>query len=540
MKRLEVFAHPKGGLLGLLVLAAASCSSPKKAETAASAARAGDPAASYSAAEFPEEDYRQSQPAAGEPRPFQLPSINHFKLGDSIDVYLAEQHDLPTIAAEINFEGGGINDPRGKEGLAGVCMEMMSEGTRALDKLAFEEALANIASSISSYERGDNQGVSMRTLSKNLQPTLELFFETLTRPGFRKAELQRLVARYLESLKQIRGAPGSVAGRVVGSVLYGANHPLGAIETESSLKKITTGDCVRYHKAYIKPKGARLFIVGDMTEDQVRASFAPLLETWKGAPKKSARISAPKTRKGKVFFVNIPGAEQSTIWLGHFGPKRTAPDYFASEILGGILGGSFSSRLNMNLREAKGYSYGARGGFQYNRYFGNFGASASVRSDATRQSLREAFSEISALAEATRPVTPEEIEREKNGTILGLPAEFASANDTLRQYQTLIYYGLPLDYYESFVDRVSAVTGEMAMASATAHLRPEELVVLVVGDGAAPQIVRGDDGVDTPLLDAEGAPVTLAAALAEIAASDLGGKGELVRLDADGNVLKKR
>lgn len=485
---------------------------------------------------FPEEEFRKTQPAATAPRDFQLPEIAQFKLGDQIDVYLVEQHDLPTVSLELNFDGGSINDARGKEGMASVCMNMLSEGTKKLDKISFNEALADIASNISSYAGDETQGVAMRTLTKNLDPTFELFVETLTSPGFRKSDLDRMVARRLEALKQAKGSPGSVAGRVAPSIIYGPKHPFGKIVTEKSLERLTTRDCKRYHRAYLKPAGARLFVVGDMTEEQIRAKFEPLLQSWKGRPKKSARLPEPSARRGKVFFVNIPGAAQSTIWAAHMGPGRTAEDYFANEAMAGVLGGSFSSRINMNLREDKGYSYGARGRFRYNRHYGYFAASSSVRSNSTRQSLLEVFSEIENLKSGSEPVTEAELTREKNGAILGLPAGFATARQTLGRYRSLVYFGLPLDYYNSYVDKVSEVGLEAVMESAKKHLRPQESLILVVGDGKSPQIVRDEAGNDVPLTDSEGKQVLLIDALEAMASAEIGGKGSFVVMDADGVV----
>lgn len=489
---------------------------------------------------FPEEDFRAEQPAAGTPRDFQLPEVNQFRLGDALDVYLVEKHDLPTVYAELEFEGGDRLDPKGKEGLAGICVGMLSEGTRELDKLAYQEALADLASEVSSYSGPESHRVYLQTLTKNFGPTFELFAATVTEPGFRKAELDRLIARSVEALQQRKASAQSVRARLADNLLYGPRHPFGKVYTEKSLRSIKVSDCKRLHRSYVKPKGARLFVVGDMTEAEVREKFAPLLARWKGAPRKLARLPKPASRKGKVFFVNIPGSAQSSIMLQHFGPSRTASDYFANELMARILGGGFSSRINMNLREDKGYSYGSYGGFDYNRHYGKFWSAGSVRSDATHQSLHEMLSEIHNLAGNTRPPTEDELAREKNGAILGLPASFATARQTLNMYRMLVYYGLPLEYWNGYVEQVSSVAPEQVVASAKEHLEPQRASIFVVGDATAPQIVRDDSGEDVPMTDAEGKPVTLLDALAQLAEDQGGGKGSLVILDPDGKVLETR
>ncbi len=488
---------------------------------------------------FPQEAFRDNKPAATEPRDFNLPGITQFKLGNEIDVFLAERHDLPTISLELNFDGGSVSDRKGREGTASLCMSMLSEGTKKLDKLAFEEAKANIASGISSYARNESQGVSMRTLSKNFDATFALFSDTIVEPGFRGAELDRMVKRSLEGLKQAKGSPGSVASRISGSVFYGEKHPFGSIITESSLKRVKINDCKSYHKSYIKPKGARLFVVGDMTQEQITKAFEPLLAKWKGAPKKLAKVPAPRARKGRIFFVDIPGAAQSTIYVGHMGPDRKDPNFFANQMMVGVLGGGFSSRMNMNLREDKGYSYGARGNFSYNRHFGSFRASSSVRSDSTHQSLLELLTEMTVLQNGKRPAKAEELQREKNGAILGLPARFATAGQVLGMYRNLVYYKLPMDYYNSYVANFKGVTLAQVNEAATKLLHPEDSVIIVVGDGSAKQIFRSEDKQDKPRMKADGkTQVTLLETLKELAASEQGGKGKLVILDADGKVKK--
>jgi predicted Zn-dependent peptidase len=206
-------------------------------------------------------------------------------------------------------------------------------------------------------------------------------------------------------------------------------------------------------------------------------------------------------------------------------------------MMAAVFGGNFTSRINMNLREDKGYSYGARGGFSYSREFGTFSAGASVRTDATYQSLLEIDRELKALWAGKKPVTKDELDREKTGAILSLPARFATANAALGQYRGLVYFGLPLDYYASYVAKLEKVSLRDVSAAAARNLRPGQAVYLVVGDGDAKVIVRDEHGKDVPLLK-DGQQLTLRQALAELAArGDVGGGG-LVELDADAQLVK--
>jgi zinc protease len=487
--------------------------------------------------QFPEEDFRGKQPTAGPVRPFKLPKIKPFTLDNGIKVYLVEQHTLPIVSIDLNFEGGAQIDPKGKEGLASVCMSMLTEGTTELDKIQYAEALADVASNISAYAADDSCGVGLSSLSKHLDATFDQFAATILSPGFRASDFDRMIKRRIESVRQSKGNPASVSGRVSGTVLYGATHPYGTVTTEESLKAITIEDCKSYVTSYLKPRNARLFVVGDLTEAQVRSHFkGGKLAAWTGAGKAVPAMPKPATLPGRIFFVHIPNAAQSQVSLMHFGPGRTAPDYFANTLMSAVFGGGFSSRINMNLREDKGYSYGARGGFNYTKQYGSFGANASVRTDSTYQTLLEIDREMKQLWNGKATITATELDREKQGAILGLPGRFATGQASLGQYRQLVYFGLPLDYYDSYVGKLKSVNEAQVMASAKKHLKPGQAVYLVVGDGNAQMKVRDGDK-DVPYVK-DGKPLTLREALVDLAARGDVGTGGLVELDADGHIKK--
>jgi zinc protease len=495
---------------------------------------------------FPSEEFRSHQPVAGPPRPFRLPPVKSFTLASGIKVYLVEQHTLPLVSMDLNFDSGAAVDPHGKEGLASVCMAMLTEGTEQLDKIAYAERLADTASSIGGYAGEDSVGLTLSSLSKHFEPTFAQFVETLRAPGFRASDFERMVKRRIEGIKQAKGSPASVAVRISGAVLYGARHPFGAVITEASLAQLTLDDCKAFARTWLKPKAARLFVVGDLTEAQLRAHFdSPQLAGWTGSAPRLPALPAPRTMAGRIFFVDIPGAAQSTVTYLQSGPLRTAPDYFPTSIMGAVFGGGFASRINMNLREDKGYSYGARGNFSYTRHYGAFVASAPVVANATYQSILEIDREVKGLW-AGKPdfaVKADELDREKNGAILGLPGRFATAQAALGQYRALVYFGLPLDYYNTYVDKVSKVSAPEVMAAAAKQLRPGQAVYVVVGNGAEKVIMRAHDdkpgakssGSDVPYTR-DGAQLTLREALAELARrGDVGGGG-LIELDTDGRV----
>ncbi len=200
---------------------------------------------------FPDEDFRKTQPVAGRPHPFTLPKVQHFTLGNGIAVYLVEQHALPLVSMDLNFDGGDRAAPHDKPGLVGACMAMLTEGTDKLDKLAYAEALADVASTVNAYANDDSHGVMLSSLTKHLDHTFELFAATLRTPGFRQRDFDRLIKRRIEGIKQAKGTPQQIAPRVIAPVLYGRAHPLGAVTTEASLGALALDDCKHFATSWL-------------------------------------------------------------------------------------------------------------------------------------------------------------------------------------------------------------------------------------------------------------------------------------------------
>jgi len=384
----------------------------------------------------------------------------------------------------------------------------------------------------------------MRTLTKSFDKTFALFADTIQHPAFRQAEFDRMIQRRLEALKQSRGSATAVAARLGGLVRYGASHPFGRVTSEKAYKAIKLGDCKAYHRRWIRPRKARLFVVGDTTEAKIRAAFEPLLASWHGAaPALEAPPKPSPIKDARVYLVDVPDSAQSVVVMMHMGPPRKAPDYFPTTIMGSLLGGGFTSRINMNLREAKGYAYGARGGFGYSKWFGTFSASGSVRDDSTYQTVLELLHEVRGLQDASKPPTREELDREKEGSILAMPARFSTAASTLAQYRSLIYFGLPADYWNTYVDNVKAVTAEQVQTAAQSHLKPADAIYLVVGDASKPQkkfVPGGEDekGSNQDLVGDDGKPLSLTDALVELIQFNQLGTGQLYVLDVDGKVVR--
>ena len=460
---------------------------------------------------FPEEPYRAKAPTPGEVKASAPPRPQVFKLANGIEVLLVERHALPTVSMDLTFDGGNVDDPKGKEGLSSVCMALLSEGTRKLDKVAFREALGDLASAVQSYAAPDQRGVMLASLTGSFDATLALWADVVLRPGLRPDELGRMIKQRQAALRQAKGDAAAVSGRVGPSIIYGPGHPYGRVPTESTLGALTVKDCTAYAAARMKPAGAKLFVVGDVTRAELETKLKAQLKGWTGKPAPMAKLEKGAPREGRVFLVDVPGARQTVISAHLPGPSRLAPDYDETSVMSGVLGGGFSSRINMNLREKHGYSYGASGGFIYARGISRYAVQSAVRNDVAGAAIDELLKELRDIRAAE--VTPDELTREKDGALLALPARFASGRSILATFQSLVRFGLPLDDFEKLPARIRAVDAAQVLKAAQTYIDPAQVKLLVVGDAK-----------------------TLRPQLDKLMASGDWGKGPIIEVDTDGVV----
>ena len=462
---------------------------------------------------WPDEPFRAQAPAATAIAELKIPEVKSFTLDNGLQVHLVRQDKLPTVQMTFAFDFGSIGDPKSQTGLTSICMDLLDEGTKKYETAAFEEKQADHAVNVSSFGGLESAGINVRALKSQLGPALDLMAEMLQAPGMRQADLDRLKDRRKASLLQAKASPGSIGGRLYSMLVWGDGHPYGRIETEASINAVGLKDCQKVI-GKLKPGGAHLWVTGMVDEAELRQELGTRLPKWTGKAPTRAKIAAAKPRLGTVFFVDVKDAAQSSIYVGHPGPRRQDADYEATDLMLEILGGSFASRINMNLREDKGYTYGGRAGVNYRRAGGSFAASSSVRTDVTGPALREVIKEIVGMRGGDPTV--EELRRVQEGAMLALPAEFTTPSDTLSAVQGLSFYDLPFDWYAGYQQRLKAVDIKAVRTAAEKHLRAQDFVVLVVGD--ASKVLKD--------LDA-------------IAAEKLFGAGGLVVLDADGKPAKR-
>jgi predicted Zn-dependent peptidase len=409
---------------------------------------------------------------------------------------------------------GTALDPQGKEGMTGLCMDLVGEGTRHLDKSALEDRKADLGASISIGAGRETSSLSLRVTKERLAGALDLAAQLITEPGLRKEDLERLRAQWKASVIQQRGNTDAVAGRVLAPIVYGKRHPFGHVVTEQTLDNVSEKDCADV-AAQLKPEGATLIAVGDVTAAELKQLFEErMLASWRGKAPARPRIGPPSTAKGTIFFVDIPGASQSRVVVAHMGPARNAPDYEATTVMTQVLGSGLPSRIVQNLREKNGFTYGARAGFGYARGSSLFTLASSVKTEVTGKALREIAGELKGMT--SRPVTDEEMNRERWGNVRALPGRFGTGSGTLGSVAELLFYDLPLDTWATMPARLEKLTTADVNRAVKDRLKAEGVVVVVAGDR-------------TKIFDD----------LRAIADEKLFGKGGLVVVDPDGNPVAK-
>jgi zinc protease len=330
----------------------------------------------------------------------------------------------------------------------------------------------------------DESVVRLNVPVPRLADALPLMADVALRPAFPQQDLDRLRQQRLTALLQARDDPQAIAPRAFQRIVFGAMHRYGtsANGTEATLKSFTPMDLRAFHDTYYQPSNATLVVVGDIQADDVMPMLEKSFGGWKNAAavRRAAVPMAPQLTRGQIYLVDKPGAAQSVIQIGWVGVARSTPDYFRIQVTDTILGGSFSSRLNQNLREEHGYTYGAYSAFDMRLSPGGFFGGAAVQTDKTADALREFFKELNAIG--ATPVSNDELTRGKNYVALGLPARFETSGDLSRQIEDLIVYKLADDYYQRYVSEIERVTVADVQKTAATYIQPSKFAVVVVGD----------------------------------------------------------
>ncbi|MFQ5633966.1 MAG: M16 family metallopeptidase [Gammaproteobacteria bacterium] len=455
---------------------------------------------------------RSEVPATGEFPKVGFPEFTRSSLDNGLEVLLARRPDMPVVEIALVLNAGYASDQFAAAGTANLAMAMLDEGTGKRSSLEIADELAMQGAILAAGSNLDASYVRLSALKSRLDESLEIFADVILNPTFPENELERLRRIAVAQIQQEQNSPMSMALRTMPRLLYGADHPYGQPLTGSgtteSVLEMTRDDVAAFHDTWFRPNNATLIVVGDVGPAELTGRLDKLLGDWeaRAVPQKDLAVRAPAPQENVVYLLDRPGADQSVIFAGQLAPPKSNPDEIAIQAVNRILGGQASARVNMNLREDKGWSYGA-----YSAIVGARGERpllvyAPVQTDKTAESIEELSRELRGIVDA-RPPTADELDGAKRSQTLSLPGRWEAGADVLSSLSELVRYGLPDDYWSTFADRVNALDLDEVATVARQLVRPGDMAWVVVGDRARVETeLRGLGFDEIRLIDSEGRP----------------------------------
>jgi len=425
---------------------------------------------------------RSQLPAPGPTRPFPFPAIEKSTLPNGLRVWTVHHTQVPLVAFTLLIRRGAASDPAGLEGLAAVTADMLDEGSGERSAIEMHEALARVGAQFDTDIGSDATVASVTVLSRFARRALELLSDIVVRPAIREHDFSRVRQLRLHRLTQLRDMPGAVADRAFLRLVYGA-HPYGhsPIGSEASLAAMDVDAARGFHARSMRPGVSTLIAVGDCDHAAIVQLASDAFGDWTGTSDGEPGDGGPLPHSARLNVVPRPKAPQSELRIGQVSVARDTPDYHPLVVANTILGGQFVSRINLNLREDKGLTYGARTAFEFRRRSGPFVLQVSVQTSGTAKAIEESLGEIAGIR-GTRPVTPAELELGIAALTRGYARSFETGEQIGRGALQLALYDLPDDYFEQFVPRIERVTADDVSRVMARHLDPARLVTLVVGD----------------------------------------------------------
>jgi predicted Zn-dependent peptidase len=438
---------------------------------------------------------RSKAPALGPPPKLSLPPVVTRELPNGLKLLIVEQHELPVADFVMVVGSGATVDPTGKPGISNLTATMLIEGTKSRTSLEIADQIAFLGIGLGANSGWDATTVSLHTPTAQLDSSLALFSDVILNPSFPATEYTRIQKNRLTELLQLKDRPTAIANQAYAAILYGTSHPYGQsqIGTEASVQAIAPADLQTFYRANFVPNNSTLIIVGDVTPATIEQKISRMFGSWqRGTVAPFSVAEAPKASTALIYLIDKPGAAQSSFRIGAVGVPRSTRDYFALTVLNTILGGSFTSRLMQNLRETHGYTYGARSSFDMRKSAGPFTASAEIVAAKTDSALMEFMKELNGVRDTVPSI---ELSKAKRYLQLGLPSDFETTQQIARAMIPIATYGLPLDFYNTYVQNIEAVTQADVQRVARQYITPGSFAIVIVGDRKS--IEPGLKGVNT-------------------------------------------
>ncbi len=430
---------------------------------------------------------RSHPPQPGPPPALKLPAIQKRTLSNRLPVWIVERHEVPVVYVSLVVLSGTGDDPPGKFGIANLTAALLTEGAGSRSALEIADAVDFLGADLATNSGSDASAVRLNVPVARLADALPIMADVAIRPTFPQAELNRQKAQRLTSIIEARDDPSSIDQLAFARVVFGTTHRYGTAQAGSAqnISSFTVDDVRAFYRSAYQPANAALLVVGDVKPDRVM----PMLETafgkWQGgpAPAKHETYAAPALPAAReIAIVDKPGAPQSQVRIGWAGVARSTPDYFPVIVMNTVLGGAFSSRLNLNLREKHGYTYGAQSQFDMRLSAGPFVAAAGIQTDKTADALKEFFNELNGILQ---PVPADELTRAKHYVSLRYPLGFETNGDVAARLEQALVYHLPDDYFATYIPKIEAVTAAEVQRVAQKYIVPSKFAVVIAGDRAA-------------------------------------------------------
>ena len=444
---------------------------------------------------------RSAPPVIGPPPALVQPHVQALPLRNGMQLLVVEERDLPVVDVVIVARAGAVADQPALAGRATLAADMLDEGTTTRSALDIAAGLERLGAALSTRAGWDDTTLSLHVLAPRLEPALDIMTDVLMRPSFPPADFERKKNERLAQLLQEQEEPRVLANNAFAAALYGPDHPYGAsiAGTPASVAALQPRDIADYYASRVGAHGSFIVVAGDVDAAATAALFDGLLGDWRGATEVTAApVPSIMDLPARVIVVDRPGAPQSELRIGLPGPPRSTPDYFPLVVMNTILGGAFTSRLNIRLRQEKGFTYGAGSGFGFRAQGGPFVASTAVHTEATAESIAIVLEELRRMAE--EPVGAVELERARDYLALGLARRFETTADIARHVAELQLYGLGSDYYSRYVDEIRRVSAEDVQRAARLWLRPDRIAIVVAGDRTVIEPTLAARGLPLPAI----------------------------------------
>jgi zinc protease len=425
---------------------------------------------------------RSKPPLLGEPPPLTLPQIQKLTLSNGIPVIVMEKHGVPVVQINLLLRAGAALESQDKVGLASMTAAMLREGAGDKTSLELADAIDYLGASIRTTADSQSLWALLHTPLSKLDQAFALFTDIIQHPTFPSKELERLRKERLNSLVQWHDQPTMVASIAAAKFVFGEQHPYGrgTMGNEKTIRGLTIEDVKGFYDKYCHAGNAAFVVVGDIKTSDAVTRIEKAFGSWRKGAAAAGKIPTAGQVSGRtVYLIEKPNAPQSVIRISRVGTDRLSKDYFPLLVMNTILGGSFSSRLNNNLREQHGYTYGAGSSFDQRLSAGAFTAFSSVQTAVTGKAMTEFFSELNRISE---PVSDQELTRAKNYLALGYPGDFETVSQVAGQLGEMLFYNLPGTYFNNYIQNILAVTREDVQRTARQYIDPANIAVVVVGD----------------------------------------------------------